>query len=482
MRSRAASAAPSSVRSIGEPPSPPTRSGQPYRIQPASNRIDFTRCICAICSSSVPGARVRRRELVARARRATRGARRGSRRSASARAVDRRAVRRGNATCAWRESAFRSIVMPLSNGDQRRSHVPPWREHARAAARGPVGDRQHRRSRVAGSDPAPGPRARGRARLRPGEGRRRRGGAVRRGADRRPRDDRSGRDPRARRRLRAVHAARARPRRRRHAARSGDEHRHDARRVLRRWRRLDDDTRARVLDACARGGSSIYATGSSPGFITDALPVRAAVDAAPRRVDRDRRVREPLAARLAAPALRADGVRQAACVVQPAARGSTSSASSGRRSACSPRPRVDRSTSGPAPARSRPRAHATSILAGELAAGSVAAQRTTIVGTSAGDEVVRFTANWYCTDDVEPAWDLRPTGWRVRVRGDAPFDVDLTFPIPLDDLGSFTPAYTANRPVNAIPYVCAAPPGILATADLPPIVPAGPSGSGWSLM
>jgi 4-hydroxy-tetrahydrodipicolinate reductase len=36
--------------------------------------------------------------------------------------------------------------------------------------------------------------------------------------------------------------------------------------------RLDDDTRARVLDACARGGSSVYSTGSSPGFITDALP------------------------------------------------------------------------------------------------------------------------------------------------------------------------------------------------------------------
>ena len=87
---------------------------------------------------------------------------------------------------------------------------------------------------------------------------------------------------------------------------------------------------------------------------------------------------------------------------------------------------------------------------------------------------MRFTANWYCTTDVEPAWELRPTGWRVRVHGDAPFDVDLTFPVPIDDLASFTPAYTANRPVNAIPYVCAARPGILSTADLPPITPAGP--------
>jgi 2,4-diaminopentanoate dehydrogenase len=96
------------------------------------------------------------------------------------------------------------------------------------------------------------------------------------------------------------------------------------------------------------------------------------------------------------------------------------------------------------------------------------------VGTSGGAEVVRFRANWYCTEDVEPAWDLRPTGWRVRVHGDAPLDVALPFPVPLEELGSFTPAYTANRPVNAIPYVCAAAPGILATADLPPFVPAGP--------
>ena len=54
-RSRAARAAPSSVRSIGEPPRPPTRSGHPSCIQPASNRIDFTRCIWATRSSSVPG-------------------------------------------------------------------------------------------------------------------------------------------------------------------------------------------------------------------------------------------------------------------------------------------------------------------------------------------------------------------------------------------------------------------------------------------
>ncbi len=118
--------------------------------------------------------------------------------------------------------------------------------------------------------------------------------------------------------------------------------------------------------------------------------------------------------------------------------------------------------------------HTTQLAAGELPAGTVAAQRTTIVGTCDGASVVQFTASWYCTADVEPAWDLRPTGWRVRVHGDAPLDVALEFPVPLEDLGSFTPGYTANRPVNAVPYVCAAAPGILTTTDLPPITPAGP--------
>ncbi len=41
-------------------------------------------------------------------------------------------------------------------------------------------------------------------------------------------------------------------------------------------------------------------------------------------------------------------------------------------------------------------------------------------------------------------------------------------------LASFVPAYNANGPVNAIPYVCAARPGLLTTEDLPPILPRGP--------
>ena len=42
--------------------------------------------------------------------------------------------------------------------------------------------------------------------------------------------------------------------------------------------------------------------------------------------------------------------------------------------------------------------------------------------------------------------------------------------MPLERMGATSPAYTANRAVNAVPFVVAAPPGIRTTVDLPQIV------------
>ena len=237
--------------------------------------------------------------------------------------------------------------------------------------------------------------------------------------------------------------------------------------------RLSDEDRARVVDACARGGSSIYATGSSPGFITDALPL--ALLSMQRRVESIEIHEYANLSRRDSPHMLFEQMKFGT----PVAAFDTSRAgyllgefapALGLLAEAAALPVEEWTCTGEVAAARRD----TTLLAGEIAAGSVGAQRTTIIGKHAGADVVRFTANWYCTTDVDPAWDLRPTGWRVRVSGDAPFDVDLPFPIPVDDLASFTPAYTANRPVNAIPYVCAASPGILSTADLPPITPAGP--------
>lgn len=240
--------------------------------------------------------------------------------------------------------------------------------------------------------------------------------------------------------------------------------------------RLGEADRDRVLAACEKGGSSIYATGSSPGFITDALPMT--LLSLQRHVESVEIEEFANLSRRDSPHL----------LFELMGFGKPLASFDERRSSyllgefgpplgvladAAGRPADDWSCTGEvAAARSD-----VTIRAGTIEKGTIAAQRTAMVGFSGGDPVVRMTVNWYCTDDLDPAWDLLPTGWRVRVRGDAPLDVELPFPIPLDDLGSYTPSYTANRPINAVPYVCAAPPGILATADLPPIMPGGPKAS-----
>ena len=242
-------------------------------------------------------------------------------------------------------------------------------------------------------------------------------------------------------------------------------------------RSLPAGDRARVIDACRRGNSSIYSTGSSPGFITDALPY--ALLSLQRRVDAIEIDEYADLSQRDSPHLlfeimgfgRTPSSRSGAANDPRAAhllRAFTPALADLAVAANRP---VDTWSATGEVAVAR---QATTIAAGDLAAGSVAAQRTTIVGHQGADEIVRFTPTWYCTADTDPAWDVRPTGWRVQVRGDAPFDVALPFPIPTAELAGFTPAYTANRPVNAIPYVCAAAPGIVATADLPPILPSGP--------
>ena len=237
---------------------------------------------------------------------------------------------------------------------------------------------------------------------------------------------------------------------------------------------LGDERRAEILAACGRGGSSIYATGSSPGFITDALPFE--LLSMQRRVDSVEIEEYADLSRRDSPDLLFElmGFGRPADSFDPA-RSSYLLAEFGPPLAAladaAERPVDDWTCTGEVAVARRD----ASIRAGDLAAGSIAAQRTTIVGRSGGDDVVRFTPTWYCSTDLHPEWDLRPTGWRLRVRGDAPFDVEIGFPVSLDDLGSVTPGYTANRTVNAIPYVCAAAPGILSTTDLPPILPAGPN-------
>jgi 4-hydroxy-tetrahydrodipicolinate reductase len=229
---------------------------------------------------------------------------------------------------------------------------------------------------------------------------------------------------------------------------------------------LEPALRERFEDACERGGSTLYSTGSSPGFITESLPlVLAGVQ---RRLDRltineyadvSRRPSPKMIFKVMGfgePPGAAFDPRRLAHLREgfgPSLRATAEALSI---------PLDDvRATGETATAREDLR-----IAAGVLRAGTMAAQRITVSGLRAGREVLRFRANWYCSTDTEPAWDLRPTGWRVEVEGDAPLDIDLRFPFPIERMAEISPSYTANPAVNAVPAVCAAAPGIRTTADL----------------
>ena len=55
--------------------------------------------------------------------------------------------------------------------------------------------------------------------------------------------------------------------------------------------------------------------------------------------------------------------------------------------------------------------------------------------------------------------------------GEAPAEVNVTFPVAGAPISPAMAAITAFRVINAVPYVCAAEPGIFTTVDLPNIVP-----------
>jgi 4-hydroxy-tetrahydrodipicolinate reductase len=238
-------------------------------------------------------------------------------------------------------------------------------------------------------------------------------------------------------------------------------------------RALPDEARQRIEQACAQGRTSAYATGSSPGFISETLPM--ALLSLQQRVDAVLIEEFADLSKRNSPELLFDlmgyGADPAAFDPRRYSHLLASFSPSLRTLARAAGRDVDDWTCDGEVAVA---GHDVTIAAGTIPAGRVAAQRTRVVGSTAGEDVVSFVATWYCTDDLDPAWDLGATGWRVHVRGDAPMTADLPFPVPAEQLGELTPGYTANPPVNAVPYVVEAAPGILRGVDLPPMVPGGP--------
>ncbi len=230
------------------------------------------------------------------------------------------------------------------------------------------------------------------------------------------------------------------------------------------------DKRAMIEAACAAGGTSIHSTGSSPGFSTEVLPI--ALLSLSRRLDCLTIDEYADCSSRNSPDMLFDimGFGKTMGPMNPAqvehlnhdfgnAMGQIADAIGlpfdevRGHGAFSPATRD------------------IEIAAGVVKAGTVGAMRTTIEGWHKGRVVLRFRCNWFITTEIaDTGWDLRDSGWRFLVEGDAPLKVDISFPVAPEDYAAFTPGLTAHRPVNAIPVVCAAKPGIRTTADMAQVI------------
>lgn len=234
---------------------------------------------------------------------------------------------------------------------------------------------------------------------------------------------------------------------------------------------MDPAIRAQIEAACREGQTSIHSAGSSPGFITDAIPL--VLSTMQRRLDcitidefADISSRD-------SPEMLFDimGFGRAPSA-EAASRRAAGMVHSRRRSfdllANAFGLPLDSIESGIEFGLAKNR---TQIAAGIIEPGTVAGQRITVAGMRNGKPLLRFRANWYVTTDMDVDWKLMHSGWRILVEGDTPLDVSITFPVSLEDYPLMSPGLTAHPAVNAVPGTCAAAPGICTSLDLPLVAP-----------
>ena len=109
------------------------------------------------------------------------------------------------------------------------------------------------------------------------------------------------------------------------------------------------------------------------------------------------------------------------------------------------------------------------IAAGTVDEGTVAGLRFEIEGIIGGEPVLTVEHVTRLRDDLAPEWPAPPDGggYRIEVKGSPSFRCDLSMLGEDGDHNTGGLLATAMRLLNAIPAVCAAPPGLLTPFDLP---------------
>jgi hypothetical protein len=232
---------------------------------------------------------------------------------------------------------------------------------------------------------------------------------------------------------------------------------------------IEPAVRARLEQACMQGEASLYATGSSPGWSTEMVPLT--LFAMQRRLDcftisdfadiSDRDSPEMLALL---------GFGRMPAELDPDRKSGTAASmppTFGALAEAIGLP-LERTSTSIDYAMTNKR---ETIAAGIIEAGTIGAMRMGFIGWHAGKPLLQRYSTWYVTRDIDHPWELRASGWRMQVKGDTSLDVSIAFDVSAQDYPDFSPRLTAHPVVNAVPYVCAARPGLLETRDLPIIAP-----------
>lgn len=234
---------------------------------------------------------------------------------------------------------------------------------------------------------------------------------------------------------------------------------------------MDTELRDLVEAACRKGGATIHGTGISPGFITEAFPL--VITSVSRQIngliiDEYANITDSCSDELIFDVMGYgqpnDGVVNQMMLDYTVA-GFGHSLAMTANALGLPIDSIEGSGE-TASARSRVQTPG----GGVIEAGTIGSLRITVNAIKDNRPLIRFRANWYCTRDIEEDWQLQESGWRVQVDSDAPFDINIKFPETGESFAVRMAGYTAHRAVNAVPYVCAAEPGICSSVDLPQII------------
>ena len=102
---------------------------------------------------------------------------------------------------------------------------------------------------------------------------------------------------------------------------------------------------------------------------------------------------------------------------------------------------------------------------GRIEQGTIAAVKISFVGIAKGRDVLVNEFVWRVSDDVRPEWE-RGDKWIMRIDGDPTFDCEVHARTQ-QDAKRPTSLTVGMAPLNAIPTVCDAPPGVTSVLDLP---------------